>query len=196
MTKPAHGANPRWLGFLLAALVAALVTLFGAGTASAATASAAQTRVGAHTLVAPLVVGPVGGIGAGQRLGNDLPAYDSALATGVAAETGAAAAESETGLIRLSTRESWGNPRTLEDHFVRHGGDFGATSADDYAAQASRFLQRGAAKLPTKVGSDGTIRIYDSSTNSFGSYRPDGLTKTFFKPQSANYWQTQPGVLQ
>jgi len=79
MTKPAHDANPRWLGFLLAALVAALVTLFGAGTASAATASAAQARVGAHTLVAQVVVGPDGGIGAGQRLGNSLPAYTGFL---------------------------------------------------------------------------------------------------------------------
>ena len=87
MTKPARNANPRWLGFLLAALVAALVTLLGAGTASAATATAAQTRVGAHTLAAQVVVGPHIGIGAGQRLGNDLPAYDSVLATGVAAKT-------------------------------------------------------------------------------------------------------------
>jgi hypothetical protein len=88
MTKPARDANLRWPGFLLAALVAALVMFLGAGTASAATATAAQTRVGAHTLVAQVAVGPDGGIGAGQRLGNNLPAYDSALATGVAAESG------------------------------------------------------------------------------------------------------------
>lgn len=39
------------------------------------------------TLAAQVLVGPHGGIGAGQRLGNDLPAYDSALATGVAAKS-------------------------------------------------------------------------------------------------------------
>jgi HNH endonuclease len=99
MTKPYRDANPRWPGFLLAALVAALVTLFGAGTASAATASAAQTRVGAHALVAQVLVGPGGGIGAGQRLGNDLPDYDFVLATGVAAET-ATAAEDAGPLIK------------------------------------------------------------------------------------------------
>lgn len=88
MTKPARDANPRWPGFLLAALVAVLVTLFGAGSASAATASAAQTRVGPHTPAAQVLVGPDVGIGAGQRLGNDPPAYDSALATGVAAKAG------------------------------------------------------------------------------------------------------------
>ena len=89
MTKPAHDADPSWPGFLLAALVAALVILFGAGTASAAAATAAQNRVGAHTLVAQVAVGPGVGIGAGQRLGNDPSAYDSALATGVAAKAGA-----------------------------------------------------------------------------------------------------------
>jgi hypothetical protein len=87
----ARDPNLRWLGFLLAALVAVLVTLLGVGTGSAATATAAQTRVGPHTLAAQVLVGPHGGIGAGQRLGNDPPAYDSALATGVAAKTGGAA---------------------------------------------------------------------------------------------------------
>jgi len=88
MTKPARDAKLRWPGFLLAAIVAVLVMLLGAGTASAATPTAAQTRVGVHTLVAPFVVGPDVGIGAGQRLGNDSPAYDFALATGVAAKGG------------------------------------------------------------------------------------------------------------
>ena len=90
MTRPARDANLRCPVFLLAALVAALVMFLGTGTASAATATAAQTRVGAHTLAAQVAVGPHSGIGAGQRLGNNPPAYDSALATGVAAETGLA----------------------------------------------------------------------------------------------------------
>jgi len=98
MTKRAHGANPRWLGFLLAALVAALVMLLGAGTASA---TVAETRVGAPTPVVHVLVGPVGGIGAGQRLGNGLPTYDSALATGVAAEAGVGAARGGEESVQL-----------------------------------------------------------------------------------------------
>ena len=36
---------------------------------------------------------------------------------------------------------------------------------------------------------DGTLRIYDRGTNTFGSYNPDGSTKTFYKPEGgANYW--------
>jgi hypothetical protein len=86
MTQPARDANLRWPGILLATLVATLVTLLGARTAAAATA--AQTRVGAQTLVAQVLVGSGGGIGAGQRLGNSPPTYESALATGVAAKGG------------------------------------------------------------------------------------------------------------
>jgi hypothetical protein len=60
--------------------------------------------------------------------------------------------------LSLSTADSWGNPATLADHFARHGADFGATSADEYAAQASQFFQRSqAAGLPTKINSSGFI---------------------------------------
>ena len=106
MTKPAREGNPRWAGFLLAALVAALVTLFGAGTASAATVSAAQTRVGAHTPTAQDAVGPGVGIGAGQRLGNDPPAYDFALATGVAAKSATPVAKAGSAVVHGNSRLS------------------------------------------------------------------------------------------
>jgi hypothetical protein len=130
MTKPARDANPRWLGFLLAALVAVLVTLFGAGTASAATAIAAQTRVGAHTLVAQVLVGPDGGIDAGQRLGNDHPAYDSVLATGVAAETGAATAEDGGGLLSRLRSFNWRDDTGSIGPRDVHGGVSGGRGVD------------------------------------------------------------------
>jgi hypothetical protein len=89
---------------------------------------------------------------------------------------------------------SWGNPATLMDHFERHGGDFGAVDALDYATQANSFFQRSAtAGYPRKIDIDGTIRIYDPTTNTFGSYNSDGTTKTFFKPTSNAYWNRQPG---
>ncbi len=56
--------------------------------------------------------------------------------------------------------------------------------------------------MPTKIGSDGAIRIYDPKTNTFGSYRPDGFTRTLYKPDPAKhgfitneaYWDAQQGV--
>jgi RHS repeat-associated protein len=90
---------------------------------------------------------------------------------------------------------TWGNSQTLEDHFVRHGGDFSATSAEDYANQAGEFYRQARANgLPSKVDANGVIRIYDPETNTFGAYNSDGTTRTFFKPSSgARYWEKQPG---
>jgi pyocin large subunit-like protein len=98
---------------------------------------------------------------------------------------------------------TWGNPSTLEDHFHRHGRDFGAKSAEEYARMASEFLRRSRSeRLPTKVDAQGVIRVHDPSTNTFGSYNPNGTIRTFYKPNPAthryptnlDYWNAQPGV--
>lgn len=97
------------------------------------------------------------------------------------------------GIIKNATH--WGNPKTLERHFRDHGADFGASSADDYARQASDFFRRSQIeRLPTKIDKDGVIRVWDPKTNSFGSFNPDGTTKTFFKPTSPTYFERQPGT--
>jgi hypothetical protein len=87
----------------------------------------------------------------------------------------------------------WGRPETLADHYRRHGADFEAKSAKEYAKMASDFFVRAKKeKLPTKIATDGTIRIYDRKTNTFGAYNPDGTTKTFFKPKDGQkYWNRQ-----
>ncbi len=91
---------------------------------------------------------------------------------------------------------TWGNQKTLADHFNRHGKDFGARSTQHYADQASDFLRSSQTqRLPTKIDADGVIRVYDPKTNTFGSFNPDGSTKTFFKPtRGVDYWNSQPGV--
>ncbi len=90
--------------------------------------------------------------------------------------------------------QTWGNPRTLADHFARHGSDFGARDAQEYAALAAQLLDRARSEgLPAKIDGDGTVRVYDSRTGAFGAYNSDGTTKTFFKPGSASYFARQPG---
>jgi hypothetical protein len=106
------------------------------------------------------------------------------------------AAESESAAVMdLSAEETWGNPNTLARHLRDHGADFGATSAEDYANQASRFFQRSQLEgLPTKIDADGIIRVYDPETNTFGAYNANGTTKTFFTPKRGiDYWNEQPG---
>lgn len=77
----------------LAAFVAVSLGLFGAGPASAATASAAQNRVGVSRTSAAVLVGPPTIITEGQRLGNSPVRPGIVVATGVAANTAEAAAD-------------------------------------------------------------------------------------------------------
>ena len=90
--------------------------------------------------------------------------------------------------------QTWGNPRSLDDHFERHGRDFSARSADEYAQMAADFFRRAKAEsLPAKIDDAGTIRIFDPRTGAFGAYNRNGTTKTFFKPGSNGYFDRQPG---
>lgn len=94
------------------------------------------------------------------------------------------------------TRETWGYLPSLSDHFDRHGRDFNAKDADDYARMAWEFRQRAKTEgLPTKVDSEGVTRIYDPKSGAFAAYNRNGTTKTFFKPNSRDYFDRQPGEL-
>lgn len=94
------------------------------------------------------------------------------------------------------TRETWGRMDSLQDHFDRHGADFESRNADDYAAQAWKFLQRGKAGglLMKWDEGEGTLRLFDPQTRAFAAYNRDGTTKTFFRPSNPSYWQRQPGL--
>jgi hypothetical protein len=91
-------------------------------------------------------------------------------------------------------RVTWGDYGSLEDHFVRHGPDFSARDAGDYARQAWAFRQRAyATGLPMKLDDDGTVRVFDPATGAFAAYNRNGTTRTYFKPGSRDYFARQPG---
>lgn len=93
------------------------------------------------------------------------------------------------------TAQTWGDRYSLQDHFNRHGADFNARNPDDYAAKAWLFLRRAIDEgLPAKLDdSDGTIRVWEQKSRTFAAYNRNFTTKTFFKPNSADYFQRQPG---
>jgi hypothetical protein len=92
------------------------------------------------------------------------------------------------------TSQTWANVATLEDHYVRHGRDFQAKSADDYAAQAWLFLQRARAEgLPAKIDPEGTTRVWEPKTRAFAAYNRQMKTKTYFRPRRPDYFADQPG---
>jgi len=89
---------------------------------------------------------------------------------------------------------TWGDPSSLQDHFERHGADFGSRNAEEYAQQAQKFFMRSQQEgFDTTIDRFGVIRTYDPETNTFGSYNMDGTTKTFFRPSwmklmRRSYW--------
>jgi hypothetical protein len=99
----------------------------------------------------------------------------------------------------VAAASTWGRPETLPDHFDRHGPDFNSKSPQEYAQQAQDFLLRAQEEgLPSKIGPDQVLRVYDPESNTFASYNMDGTTRTFFKPWWSRftrgvYWDEQPG---
>jgi hypothetical protein len=100
-----------------------------------------------------------------------------------------------TTFAELPEPAGWGLPRTLERHLHAHMSDFGATSAEEYVAQAEQLLEEARQGLhevrvdaPSK-----TIWAYDRATRRFGAYNLDGTTKTFFRPSSLDYFEKQGG---
>ncbi|MDR1295486.1 MAG: hypothetical protein LBK59_11165 [Bifidobacteriaceae bacterium] len=81
---------------------------------------------------------------------------------------------------------------TREQHFRRHGADFGAHSAEHYERLAAEFAgRRHTAGVESFVSRDRFIFTYEPATNTFLLQKPGGELVTFYKPTPAGYWQTQ-----
>ena len=171
----------------------------------AATGKSSWKSVAVDSLVAVPAVGNVAarlGISATRR-GARVDSAADRFRRGAAPQPRAKVANDGAPPLRLRAAESWRDITTLEDHVLRHGADFGVTSSEEYANVASDFLQNALIRqVPVKISErNGTIRIYDPVTNTFGSYGPEGMTKTLYKPDPAQhhagsnwaYWLRQAG---
>jgi len=71
----------------------------------------------------------------------------------------------------------------LEEHFAKHGAEFGQVSPEQYLslAQALRDSTTGADVLLSERPGGGYAK-YDRKSNSFGAYDRDGTIRSFFKP--------------
>ena len=73
----------------------------------------------------------------------------------------------------------------LADHFLKHGSDFGAATADDYETLADQFL---GGPLGSGVHECTRVRDQDSLRLSlldemFGALTANGMIRTLFKPR-------------
>jgi pyocin large subunit-like protein len=76
----------------------------------------------------------------------------------------------------------------LEDHFVRHGKDFGAKTAEEYMKKAEDFLKNPPKGTEMKVLQNGEMKLWNQSTRQFAAYLADGTPKTMYIAKSATYF--------
>jgi pyocin large subunit-like protein len=83
--------------------------------------------------------------------------------------------------------------RRLEEHYEKHGAEFGHISKQDYLRQAQllRDARAGGPVLET-VRADRVTTRYDRETGAFIAFNPDGTIRTFFKPNDGErYYHRQ-----
>jgi pyocin large subunit-like protein len=86
------------------------------------------------------------------------------------------------------------NRARLEEHYQKHGAEFGRVTIEDYLvmAQALRDAPVGGDVLETVRPSDGVISRFDRATGAFIAVDRDGTIRTFFKPNDGEaYFRRQ-----
>jgi pyocin large subunit-like protein len=94
---------------------------------------------------------------------------------------------------------SWGSSvgftsaRHLEEHYEKHGSEFGRLTKQEYLHQAQllRDASVGGPVLET-MRADGVATRFDRQTGAFIAFNPDGTIRTFFKPNDGErYFRRQ-----
>ncbi len=107
---------------------------------------------------------------------------------------GAAAADtSQLEARSFGPSVGFADQRRLDEHFAKHGAEFGRITKQDYLRQAQllRDARIGGPVLEA-VRRDGVITRYDQQTGAFIAFNPNGVIRTFFKPNDGErYWRRQ-----
>jgi pyocin large subunit-like protein len=83
--------------------------------------------------------------------------------------------------------------RRLDEHFDKHGAEFGRITKHDYLRQAQllRDAKVGDPVLEA-VRRDGVVTRFDRQTGAFIAFNANGVIRTFFRPNDGErYWRRQ-----
>ena len=110
-------------------------------------------------------------------MGNYILAMAKALRISVALLLGA--------LLLVAAGPGFRSRRLFEEHYAKHGREFGNISPPEYLAraQALRDAPVGGAILQA-VTPDGIISRFDRRSGALGAYNPDRTIRTFFIPNA------------
>ena len=99
----------------------------------------------------------------------------------------------------MSGTRSWGSAvgfadhRRLDEHYEKHGAEFGRITKQDYLKQAQLLRDaRPVDPILEAVRRDGVVTRFDRQTGAFIAFNPNGVIRTFFKPNDGErYWRRQ-----
>jgi pyocin large subunit-like protein len=88
-------------------------------------------------------------------------------------------------LLLVASGPGFRSRRLFEEHYAKHGREFGNISPQEYLlrAQALRDAPAGGPILQA-VTPDGIISRFDRRRGAFGAYNPDRTIRTFFIPNA------------
>jgi pyocin large subunit-like protein len=104
-----------------------------------------------------------------------------------------ASAEARDTAVRDRANIGFVDERRLEEHYRKHGAEFGTITRHDYLRQA-QLLRDAAAGGPVlqSVRADGVVTKFDRQTGAFIAFNPNGTIRTFFKPNDGErYFRRQ-----
>jgi len=83
--------------------------------------------------------------------------------------------------------------RRLDEHFEKHGAEFGRITKQDYLRQAQLLRDaRVGGPILEAIRKDGVATRYDQQTGAFIAFNPNGVIRTFFRPNDGErYWRRQ-----
>lgn len=81
----------------------------------------------------------------------------------------------------------------LDEHFQKHGAEFGQITQAEYLRQAQRLRDAPVGGPIEEIRrDDGTVSRFDRSTGAFLAFNRDGTIRTFFKPNDGEaYFRRQ-----
>ncbi len=83
--------------------------------------------------------------------------------------------------------------RNLEDHFAKHGREFGDIDQATYLALAQQLRDRPLDAVTLEAGRrDGVVTRFDRTRGAFGAYNSDRTIRTYFRPDDGEaYFRRQ-----
>jgi pyocin large subunit-like protein len=96
-------------------------------------------------------------------------------------------------LLLLAAGPGFRSRKQFEEHFAKHGREFGNVTPDEYLHLAQDLRDAPAGGPILEIAKpDGVITRFDKRSGAFGAYNRDRTIRTFFKPNDGErYFRRQ-----